>query len=75
MLFSPDGTRLYVANDGAPGSLTVIDTNSRSVVGTIPTTYDTTDMVMSSDGRTIYLADGYYNRIQVIDTNTKSVVG
>lgn len=75
MLFSPDGTRLYVANDGAPGSLTVIDTNSRSVVGTIPTTYDTTDMVISSDGRTIYLADGYYNRIQVIDTNTKSVVG
>jgi YVTN family beta-propeller protein/VCBS repeat-containing protein len=75
MVFSPDGTRLYVANDGAPGSLTVIDTNSRSVVGTIPTTYDTTDMAMSSDGRTLYLADGYYNRIQVLDTNTKSVVG
>ena len=73
MILSRDGGRLYVAHDGASATLSIIDTNSRAVIGTVPTTYDTTDMAISSDGRTLYLADGYYNRVQVIDTSTKAV--
>ena len=73
MVFSPDGTRLYVAHDGANAALSIIDTGSRTVIGTMSTTYDTTGMAISSDGRTLYVADGYYNRIQVIDTATKAV--
>ena len=35
MVFSPDGTRLYVAHDGANAALSIIDTGSRTVIGTL----------------------------------------
>ena len=73
MVFSPDGTRLYVSHDGANAALSIIDIGSRTVIGTVSTTPDTTGMAISSDGGTLYVADGYYNRIQVINTSTKAV--
>ena len=75
MVFSPNGSRLYVAHDGAESKMSVIDTANGTVVGTISTTPDTRGMVLSADGRTLYIADGYYNRVQVIDTNTTAVLG
>ena len=41
----------------------------------MPISADTTGMEITADGRTIYLADGYNNRVQVIDTSTQTVVG
>ena len=68
MVFSPDGTRLYVAHDGANAALSIIDTGQSHCHRHHATTPDTTGMAISSDGRTLYVADGYYNRIQVINT-------
>jgi gliding motility-associated-like protein len=70
---SPDGSRLYVANSGSK-FLTVISTASNSVIATVPVpdVVNATCMVLSPDGKKLYLTGG---KIFVIDTQTNAVTG
>ncbi len=67
MVISPDGSRLYLADEGTASSLRIIDTAARNVVGSVPIGVETTDLAISSDGKTVYVADGYNNSVRVID--------
>ncbi len=75
---SRDGTKLYVANRGfdghrmGPGSVSVIDFATRSVVANWPIPGGgSPDMGnVSADGRTLWLSGRYHGAVYAIDTAT-----
>lgn len=74
LVVSPDGSRLYVANE-ASGSLAVVDTETESLVATIAGVADpywTRNLDVSRDGEEVYVAD-FRNGVTVVDTETLSV--
>jgi YVTN family beta-propeller protein len=76
---SPDGTRVYTSNSDA--TVTVIDTASNTVVGTIRTAPDgqtlAYDLAISPDGSTLYALTNYvvFAGIVIIDTRTDAISG
>ncbi len=76
---SPDGSKVYVAtNFSAFGvSVAVIDTATNTVISTIPTpTYGgqgADNLVLSPDGRTLYVTHRIGNSVSVIDIATSTV--
>jgi YVTN family beta-propeller protein len=78
---SRDGTRLYVANRGydghhmRPGSVSVIDFATRSVVANWPIPGGgSPDMGnVSADGKTLWLSGRYHSAVYAIDTTTGAV--
>ncbi|MGZ8194563.1 MAG: beta-propeller fold lactonase family protein [Methylosarcina sp.] len=78
---TPDGTRAYVANQGFPANVAVIDTDTNSptyntVVTTIPISdLNTTavwGMAITPDGALAYVTKGSEDSVSVIDTDTNS---
>lgn len=82
---SPDGRRVYVTgiNDGLPGTVTVVDTATDSIVARIPlggsvaSTIIGTGIVVSPDGSRLYtlVADSAGGSLATIDTATNTIVG
>ena len=82
---SPDGSRVYVSHYGpgcnnAPGSVSVIDTASNSLVTVIPNTGVTTeDVAVSADGSRIWVSSGGCqgsdSLIRVYETTTFGSLG
>ena len=72
LVFSADRATLFVSN-WASKSVSVIDTNSNRVVGTIPVGSNPNDMKLSPDGR-LFVACSNDNTIHVIDTKKRMVV-
>ncbi len=78
---SRDGTKLYVANRGfdghrmGPGSVSVIDFATRSVVANWPIPGGgSPDMGnVSADGKTLWLSGRYHGVVYAIDTTTGAV--
>jgi YVTN family beta-propeller protein len=78
---SRDGTKLYVANRGfdghrmRPGSVSIIDFATRSVVANWPIPGGgSPDMGnVSADGKTLWLSGRYHSVVYAIDTTTGSV--
>jgi YVTN family beta-propeller protein len=72
MTLSPDGSRAYVAV-GAAGrdTLFAIDVASSAVIGEMPRSRGAVDLVMSPDGRQLYVTGG--NGVEVIDTAAMAV--
>jgi YVTN family beta-propeller protein len=60
MAVSPDGTRLYVANE-ADDTVSVVDVATNTVVATIPVGSGPTGVAVSPDGSRIYVT----NRVQI----------
>jgi YVTN family beta-propeller protein len=52
--FSPDGKRVYVGNTGG-NSLSIVDTSTLAVVGTVPLGTSPAGMAMAPDGHTLYV--------------------
>jgi len=95
LTLSKDGTRLYVGNVlpaatpygtdlSTPGTVTIIDTNSSSIIKTVPVGIRPVHIVASGDGRWVYvinsartdaLAYPPLGDITTIDTRTNTVVG
>ena len=73
IILSPDGSRLYVANVGSD-SVSVIDTATQRVVGTLNTKPDPglpwgslpDGLALSADGGTLYVADAGINAIACV---------
>ena len=74
---SPDGNRVYVANDGANtnvGTVSVISTATNTVIATIPVGLWPTGLVVSPDGTKLYVSNSGAETISVISTANNSVV-
>jgi len=72
-VISPDGRRIYTANNEA-GSVSVLDLRARTLVTTIPISKKVQRISISSDGKFVFTQDQDTPRIAVIDTATNTVV-
>jgi YVTN family beta-propeller protein len=71
----PDGSRVYVASSGS-GTVSVIDTATRSVIATIPvggSPFGPVGVAVHPDGSRAYAISNI--RVSVIDTATNAIVG
>jgi len=77
---TPDGTRVYVANEGpntsprVGGSVSVIDTSTNAVVATVPVGGTALGVAVTPDGTRAYVTNPTSGSISVIDTSTNAVV-
>jgi autotransporter-associated beta strand protein/YVTN family beta-propeller protein len=72
--FNSDGSRAYIANQSpGSGSVSVVDTATNSVIATINTGGQLTDLAINPDGTRIYASDTG-NKVYVINTATNTVV-
>ena len=75
MVFTPDSKTLYVlSTNDKKALLTPIQTATGKVGTPIKVWTPVVDMVMSPDGRYIYISDYYHSIVTVIRTSTNSIV-
>jgi PQQ-dependent catabolism-associated beta-propeller protein len=72
-VLSPDGRRLYAANEDA-GTATVIDVASNRVLATLVVGVEPEGIAISPDGRWVYVTAETSNTLSVIDTAKLKVV-
>jgi YVTN family beta-propeller protein len=69
VVFSPDGSKAYVSDAGG-NTITVIDTGTISVIGTITTGLSSSSgsrrLAISPDGETLYVTDQASNVVRVV---------
>jgi YVTN family beta-propeller protein len=74
---SPDGTKVYVTNEGGSNTVSVIDTTANAVTATIPVGDTPAGVAVSPDGSKVYVANQGFstpgNTVSVIDTTTNTV--
>ncbi len=70
---SPDGTRLYVANEDA-GTASIIDLRTKKVITTLTVGIEPEGVAISPDGRWVYVTAETSNTVSVIDTELGRVV-
>jgi YVTN family beta-propeller protein len=63
---SPDGKRIYVS-DGRAGTVSVLDAQTRTLVGSIHVGQRPWGIVLSPDGRYLFSANGPSNDVSVVD--------
>ena len=68
---SPDGNEAYVANAG-DGNVSVINTDTKTVVATIPVGREPQGVAFAPDGATAYVTNIKDNTVSVIDTATRT---
>ncbi len=73
LVFSPDGSRLYVARLG-DAQIAVVDWSSGMVTTTIPVGRWPRTVALSSDGRQLAVACCADRRVAIIDTETQRVL-
>jgi YVTN family beta-propeller protein len=74
MAMVPNGSRLYVTNQRG-NSVSVIDTTSNTVIGTIPVGSGPVGAAASPDGARVYIVNGSgATSVSVIDTATNGVI-
>ena len=72
---TPDGSRLYVTNNGS-GSVSVFDTQTNAAVGEpIPVGSWPRGLAVTPDGSRVYVANYGAGSVSVIDTSTNATVG
>ena len=72
LALTPDGTRLYAAQDGA-STVAVIDTATDAVIATVPVGTSPELVSVAPDGRHAYVANYVGDSVSVIDTATNTV--
>lgn len=73
MVVSPDGRRIYVA--GSNGTVSIIDTASKTVVKEVSTTTGLQSIAISPDGKRAYVAATDGKTVTVIDTQSNQAIG
>ena len=73
LLFSPDGTRLYVDRDSA-NAVAVYNTANNSLLATIPVGTQPMGLMLTPDGSRLYVANYGSDNVSVINTATNSVI-
>jgi YVTN family beta-propeller protein len=72
---TPDGTRAYVTNYGYDLTVSVIDTKTNAIVGTVyGVGYDPGGIAITPDGTRAYVANRVSDNVSVIDIATNTVV-
>jgi uncharacterized protein (TIGR03437 family) len=71
--FSPDGTRLYVANR-VDGTVSVISLGAQGYTTTIPVGTEPYGMVLSASGQKLYVTNTGSNSVSVIDITINQVI-
>ena len=72
MTFSPDGTRAYIT-DLNSDQLTIIDTATGAVIGTVTIAPGALDVAASPDGTRVYTANYNAGTVSIIDTTNGAV--
>ncbi|MGH9488427.1 MAG: YncE family protein [Terriglobales bacterium] len=72
MLLKPDGGELYVSNAG--GSVSIINTSTNEVSGTMPAGLGADAMAVTPDGSTLYVANAAAGTITVLSLGDRSVL-
>lgn len=65
-IFTPDEKKAYVAN--VSGSLSVIDVDKGKVIRRVPGLKGAIVLTISKDGKKVYVARGFENKVGVLDT-------
>jgi DNA-binding beta-propeller fold protein YncE len=73
VVVSPDSSTVYVANDGVPGTISVIHAATNTVKFVISTDDDPTGLAISPDGSTLYALCHLGVTVDVISTVTNTV--
>jgi YVTN family beta-propeller protein len=68
---TPDGSKVYVA-DSAAGTVSVINTGTNKVVGSIAVGSDPQGVSVTSDGSKVYVANEGGGTVSIIDTATNT---
>lgn len=72
MAIKPDGSRVYVANNGS-NSVSVINTSTDAIVTTIAVGSAPVKMVVSPDGSRLYVVNYSGGSVSVINTSTNTI--
>jgi YVTN family beta-propeller protein len=72
-LLSPDRKTLYVSLWGGD-KVALVDTESESLLGTIPVGSNPNDMTLTRDGKFLFVSHANDNSVSVIDTQARSVI-
>jgi YVTN family beta-propeller protein len=70
---SPDNSKVYVS-DGRAGTVSVVDTHSYGVLGTIKVGTRPWGIVLSPDGKYLFSANGPSNDVSVVDLATNKEI-
>jgi YVTN family beta-propeller protein len=75
VVVSPDGTRVYVADSGGDGTVSVITTSptTNTVTATVPVGANAYGIAVSPDGARVYVTNNGLTTVAVIDTSTNTV--
>ena len=71
---SPDGTKIYIANEDV-GAATILDASTGKVVTFVPVTREPEGVGVSPDGKIFYVTCETAGDVFAIDANTHKVVG
>jgi len=72
LAIAPDGLRGYTANVG-PGTISVLDMDTRKTIGLIPVSPLIQRISISVDGRAVFTSDQTKPQLAVVDTSTNKV--
>ena len=76
-IISPDGTRLYVVNNGSKSvpsnGVSVIDTASDTVIATVAVGLRPTSLDVTPDGALVYVTNSGANTLSIIQNSTNTV--
>lgn len=70
---SPDGSKLFVANEDA-ATMSVVDVKSGAVVGRVPVGREPEGVGITPDGRWVLVTNESDNSVSIIDTGTLKIV-
>jgi YVTN family beta-propeller protein len=70
----PDGSRVYVANNSFPNSVSEIDTATNTISATIPIGNGSVGVAVKPDGSKVYVANEGADTVSVINTGTNTVI-
>ena len=73
MLFSPDGTRLYVLCQQSD-EIRILDATTMQLKGKVAVGHMPRSLTMSQDGKRIYVANSWDDTVSVIDTEKSAVI-
>jgi YVTN family beta-propeller protein len=71
---TPDGSKVYVANNSFPNSVSEIDTATNTISATIPIGNGSVGVAVKPDGSKVYVANEGADTVSVINTATNTVI-
>jgi YVTN family beta-propeller protein len=72
--FSPDGTEVWTAQMGMPGSVLILKADTLEQVTSLPLDHMPTEVTFAADGNTAFVANEMTNDVSVIDVAKKTVI-